>query len=144
MPDVRLVVKCHPAETAQPYERAAAGVANIAIAPPDADLAGLITVARLLITVNSTAALEAMPLDVPALVIASPSNLSPFVEAGALAGVGSPDEIGPALASLLYDEACRSRLAAGRAAFMQLYSIGADGLAATRAAEVILQAAPRP
>ena len=144
MPDVRLVVKCHPAETAEPYERAAAGTARVVIAPPDADLAGLVSVARLLVTVNSTAALEAMPLDVPALVIASPSNLSPFVEAGALTGIDSPDEIGPALTSLLYDEDYRSRLAAGRKAFMQEYGIAADGLAAARAADVILRLAPRP
>jgi hypothetical protein len=144
MPDVRLVVKCHPAETAGPYQRAAAGVANVVIAPPHADLAGLISVARLLVTVNSTAAIEAMPLEVPALVIASPSNLSPFVEAGAVAGVASPDEIRPALTSLLYDEECRSRLAAGRKAFMLQYGVGADGLAAARAADVIVQLAPRP
>jgi hypothetical protein len=33
MPDVQLVVKCHPAETAAPYERAARGAANVRIAP---------------------------------------------------------------------------------------------------------------
>ena len=144
MPDVRLVVKCHPAETAEPYERAAAGIASLAIAPPDADLAGLVSVARLLVTVNSTAALEAMPLEVPALVIASPSNLSPFIEVGALTGIDSPDEIGPALTSLLYDEQYRSRLAAARNSFMQEYGIGADSLAAARAADVIVGLAPRP
>jgi len=134
----------HPAETAEPYERAAAGVVSLAIAPPDADLAGLVSVARLLVTVNSTAALEAMPLEVPALVIASPSNLSPFIEVGALTGIDSPDEIGPALTSLLYDEQYRSGLAAGRNSFMQEYGIGAGAQAAARAADVIVGLAPRP
>jgi hypothetical protein len=35
-------------------------------------------------------------------------------------------------------------LAAGRKAFMQEYGIGADGLAAARAADVIVRLAPRP
>ena len=138
MRDVRLVVKCHPAETAAPYRAAAGGLADIGIAPPDADLAALVSAARLLITVNSTAAIEAMPLGVPALVVALPNNLSPFVEAGAMAGVEQEGEIGPALASLLYDEDRRARLAAARRAFMERAGIQADGRAAVRAADAIL------
>jgi len=88
--------------------------------------------------VNSTAAIEAMPLGVPALVVALPNNLSPFVEAGAMAGVEQEGEIGPALASLLYDEDRRARLAAARRAFMERAGIQADGRAAVRAADAIL------
>jgi hypothetical protein len=141
MPDVHLVVKCHPAETAAPYERAAAGAHNVRIAPPGADLARLVASADVLITVNSTAAIEAMPLDVPALVVALPNNLSPFVEAGAVAGAGSHAEIGPALRAVLYDKEFRERLARGRRAFMERYEIGADGRAAIRAAEAIVRLA---
>jgi len=138
MPDVRLVVKCHPAETAAPYRAAAASLSDIVgIAPPDADLAALVSAARLLITVNSTAAIEAMPLGVPALVVALPNNLSPFVEAGAMAGVENNGEIGPALASLLYDEDRRARMATARRAFMERVGIQADGRSAVRAADAI-------
>ena len=40
---------------------------------------------------NSTVALDAAVLDVPALVIGLPNNLSPFVDAGVMAGAGGAD-----------------------------------------------------
>jgi len=138
MPDVRLVIKCHPAETAAPYERAAGAAANVTIAPASADLARLVAAASLLVTVNSTAAIEAMPLDVPALVVSLPNNLSPFVDAGAVAGAATHSEIGPMLRALLYDKEFRARLAEGRRTFMARYLIAADGRAALRAAEAIV------
>jgi hypothetical protein len=141
MPDVRLVIKCHPAESGAPYERAAGGAANVTIAPASADLARLVAAASLLVTVNSTAAIEAMPLDVPALVVALPNNLSPFVEAGAVAGAAHDGEIGPMLRALLYDQKFRDRLGEGRRAFMARYGIAADGRAARRAAGIIVELA---
>ena len=130
MPDVRLVIKCHPAESGAPYERAAGGAANVTIAPASADLARLVAAASLLVTVNSTAAIEAMPLDVPALVVALPNNLSPFVEAGAVAGAAMTAKSARMLRALLYDQKFRDRLGEGRRAFMARYGIAADGRAA--------------
>jgi hypothetical protein len=141
MPDVQLVVKCHPAETAAPYEHAARGAANVRVAPPSAELSRLVAAADVLVTVNSTAAVEAMPLDVPALVVALPNNLSPFVEAGAVAGARTAAEIEPTLRAVLYDKEFRERLARGRRAFMSRYQIGADGRSAIRAAEAIARLA---
>jgi len=143
MRDVRLVVKCHPAEGPEPYVAAAGGAANVVVAPGDADLAALVASARVIVTVNSTAAIEAMPLDVPALVVALPNNLSPFVAAGAMEGVESDAGIGPALASLLYDEEHRARLSAARRAFMARFGIRPDGRAAARAAEAIASLLPK-
>ncbi len=137
LPDVVLVVRPHPAEGPVPYQQDAAGVANVRIAPP-ADLGALLAVASVLVTVNSTAALEAMPLDVPALVLALPNNLSPFVEAGVMAGAGSTAAIGPALRGLLYDRKMRGELAAARREFTARYRIRADGGAASRAADLIV------
>jgi hypothetical protein len=141
MPDVRLVVKCHPAETPEAYDRAARAGASVTIAPATADLARLVASSSLVVTVNSTAAIEAMPLDVPALVVSLPNNLTPFVEAGAVAGAASAAEIGPALRALLYDEQFRARLARGRRAFMERYQIAPDGRAAARAAAAIARLA---
>ena len=42
--------------------------------------------ARAVVTVNSTVALDAAVMGVPALVLGLPNNLSPFVDAGAMAG----------------------------------------------------------
>ncbi len=140
---MRLVVKPHPAETAAPYLAAAHGASHVAIAPSGVDLADLTRIARLLVTVNSTAAIEAMVLGVPSLVLAMPNNLTPFVEAGAMAGVRDGEPIGPALRALLADEQGRADLLRQSAAFMERYRVGSDGGAARRAAEEIVRLASR-
>jgi predicted glycosyltransferase len=131
-------VKPQPAEGDAPYRAASAGVDNVVISPADADLGQLTAVAAALVTANSTAAIEAMPLGVPALVVGLPNNLSPFVEAGAMAGTHAPAEVGPALRALLYDEEMRQRLSAAREAFLARYGIRGDGGAASRAADAII------
>ncbi len=141
IPGVLLVVKCHPAEGPEPYLRDAGGAGSVRIADASVDLAVLIRASRLLVTVNSTAALEAMVLGTPSLVLATPNNLSPFVDAGVMAGVQDGMPIEPALRRVLFDEACRSGLASRAQAFMQEYRIGSDGLAASRAAGVVLDLA---
>jgi hypothetical protein len=138
MPDMRLVVKPHPAEGPDPYVAASAGAANVVVAPPGAGLGPLTRVASVLVTVNSTAAIEAMTLGVPALVVGLPNNLSPFVDAGAMAGADKDACIAPALRALLYDREMRQRLGAAQTAFMRRYRIEADGGAARRAADLIL------
>jgi UDP-N-acetylglucosamine 2-epimerase len=141
--DVRLVVKPHPGEATGPYQRDAAGANHVTLLPASADLAAFTAIARVLVTANSTAAIEAMIADVPALVVALPSNLSPFVEAGAMVGAG-PDTLPVELDRLLYDGESRSRLKAARRAFLERYGIRADGRAAARSAETILRAARNP
>jgi hypothetical protein len=141
LPGVRLVVKPHPAETAAPYLSAAQGASHVAIAPAGVDLADLTRVARLLVTVNSTAAIEAMVMGVPSLVLAMPNNLTPFVEAGAMSGVYEGDPIGPALRALLADERGRAELLRQSEAFMERYRVRSDGGAARRAAEAIVRLA---
>ena len=59
-----------------------------------------------LVTVNSTAAIEAMPLGVPALVVRLPNNLTPFVEAGVMAGAATDAAIEPALERCCMMERC--------------------------------------
>jgi spore coat polysaccharide biosynthesis predicted glycosyltransferase SpsG len=137
----RLVIKPHPAETAAPYLAAARHAPHVAVAPGDADLANLTRIARLLITVNSTAAIEAMVMGVPSLVLAMPNNLTPFVEAGAMSGVFDGDPIGPILQSLLVDEHSRAAVLRGSEAFMTRYRVASDGGAARRAAEHIVRLA---
>jgi len=141
IPGVRLVVKPHPAETAAPYLAASRGASHVAIAPAGVDLADLTRMARLLVTVNSTAAIEAMVLGVPSLVLDMPNNLTPFVEAGAMSGVRDGEPIGPALRALLADDQGRADLLRKSAAFMERYRVGSDGGAARRAAEEIVRLA---
>ena len=138
MPEIRLVIKPHPAEGAGAYLEASRHVPNVVLAPPSAGLGQLTAVASALVTANSTAAIEAMPLGVPALVVALPNNLSPFVEAGAMTGAPTAADVAPALKALLYDREMRQRVSAGQEAFMRRYGIVADGQAARRAADLIV------
>jgi hypothetical protein len=135
---VRLVVKCHPGESPAPYERAIEGAPFATVVSSGADLGSLLAVARLLVTVNSTSAIEAMVLGVPALIVDLPNNLSPFVDAGVMAGSETAAELPGLLEALLYDESSRGALADRRRRFLDLHGITADGRAAERAVDAII------
>lgn len=143
-PGLLLVIKPHPAETAAPYEAAARGATHVRIAPADLDLARLLAVARVLVTVHSTVAIDAMVLRIPALVVGLPTNLSPFVEAGAMAGAATGDEAAALLARLCEDEAYRASLLATAGQLARDWRMGSDGRAAARAAAAIGQLAQSP
>jgi hypothetical protein len=138
VPEVHLVVKCHPAEVPDPYLADARGFARVTVASASADLAALLAASRAIVTVNSTVALDALVLGVPALVVDLPNNLSPFVEAGVMAGAASVEAIEPRLRAIVEDSAERRALLERREAFLARYAIGSDGRAAARAAEAIV------
>jgi hypothetical protein len=137
LPDVQLVIKTHPAETPDVYAPVAAGHPHVSVLDASAPLAPLLGASRAVVSVNSTVALDAAVLDVPALVIGLPNNLSPFVDAGVMLGVDR-DQIARALQRILYDEEFRRELARARDAFLTRFQIGADGRAAARAADAVL------
>lgn len=139
-PGVRLIIKPHPAETADPYERAGA-TGPITVLPADADLGRLLAAADLLVTMNSTVAVDALVLGIPALVVGLPNNLSPFVDAGVMAGATADEETGAALQRLLYDRTARDGLAARGRAFAAANGMEAAGDAAQRAVSAILATA---
>ena len=136
--DVHAVIKCHPGEGPEPYEAAAGHVGNVSVLPGDSDLAGLLAEARVVVTVNSTVAIEGCALGVPALTLALPNNLSPFVSAGAMAGLTADEPIAPTLERLLYDDTWRAALLTESRALGGHHAIGADGLATQRAADAIM------
>ncbi len=139
LPDMQLAIKAHPAETPEPYEAAAAGLANVRVLPASAPLAPLLRASQAVVTVNSTVALDGLTLGVPAMTIGLPNNLSPFVAAGAIAGARTPDEMGRTLRRLLYDEGFRQRLIATAAALVAEYRMAPDGGAADRSASAVLE-----
>ena len=144
MPDVQLAIKAHPAETADAYAAVAARASNIRVLPPDAPLAPLIRASRAVVTVNSTVAIDAAVLGVPALVVGLPNNLSPFVAAGLMSGVPPGAPIGPALGRILYDEGFRVQLEGDRAGCLARFGIGSDGRAAVRSAAAVRALAKDP
>ena len=144
VPDARLAIKTHPAETPDPYVAATAGHANVRVLPASTPLAPLLRASAAIVTVNSTVALDAMALGIPALTVGLPNNLSPFVEAGALAGATTPEEIATVLRSLLYDDVFRQRLAAASSEFAAAHKMLPDGRAAERQAAAVLGLAAAP
>lgn len=137
-PDMHLVIKTHPAEMPDVYAAMFAGIPNVTVAPASTDLARVLAVADAIVTVNSTVAIDALVLGVPALVLGLPNNLSPFVSAGVMLGASREDEIGRQLEALLYDEESRRRLAGVASQFASAHGMRSDGHAAERAADEIL------
>jgi len=141
--DVHVAIKTHPAETPEVYSDLVAAQSNVTVVPASAPLAPLLRASRAVVTVNSTVALDAAVLGLPALVIGLPNNLSPFVDAGIMAGVSGRDAgaIARALDQILYDEEFRQGLRTAQRAFLARFHIQADGNAAERAADVIVKLA---
>ncbi len=137
-PEVRLVVVPHPAETAAPYVEATRGLPNAVIAPAGLDLAGLLSVAALIVTVNSTVALDGLSLGVPALVLNEPNNLTPFVREGVMASAATPDAVAARLGELSTGADARAALIARGRAFAATYGIEPSGKAAAETATAIL------
>ena len=137
-PDVRVAIKTHPAETPDVYGEIVGRRTNVVVLPASAPLAPLLLASRAIVTVNSTVALDAAVLGVPALVIGLPNNLSPFVDAGAMAGASTPQMEG-ALGQILYDEKFRQQLERARGLLLARFRILSDGGAAERSAEAVLK-----
>jgi len=150
MPNVQLAIKAHPAETPDVYSplvrESKAGPsarANIRVLPATAALGPLLRASRVVVTVNSTVALDAGVLGIPALVIGLPNNLSPFVAAGIMAGAATRSEIEPELKRILYDESFRLQIERSRGEYFKRFAIGSDGRAAARSADAVLELARR-
>jgi hypothetical protein len=138
-----LIAKPHPAETDAVYADAVGGNATTRLAPPALDLPLLLAACDLVVTVNSTVAIDAMALGIPAVAVGMPNNLAPFVVAGGIAGVFDPSELMPVLTRLLWDDAARGALIAKGRACAEQAGMRADGAAATRAAAELTRLAAR-
>jgi UDP-N-acetylglucosamine 2-epimerase len=138
--DVHVAIKAHPAETPEVYAELVAGRPHVCVLPASAPLAPLLRASRVVVTVNSTVALDAAVLGTPALVIGLPNNLSPFVDAGVMAGGGADEESTErALRQILYDEEFRRSLRTAQREFLARFHIQADGQAAARSAGAIIE-----
>jgi hypothetical protein len=148
IPTIQLAIKAHPAETPDVYSplirECRAGSldpATISVLPATAPLGPLLRASRLVVTVNSTVALDAGVLGIPALVIGLPNNLSPFVAAGIMAGAATRSDIEPVLRRILYDEDFRLQIERSRGEYFKRFAIGSDGRAAARSADAVLELA---
>jgi len=134
---LHVLVKAHPADRPDDYQRLAAGRERIRVVSADADLGRVLGAADAVATMNSTVALDAMVLGVPGLVVGLPNNLSPFVDAGVLVA-GPREALQAAIGTLLYDRSAREDLRHRAAAFAAAHDMRTDGQAAERTAAAIL------
>jgi hypothetical protein len=131
-----VVVKPHPAETAESY-REFQTREHVRIVAPHTSLAVLLAASRAIVTINSTVALDAGVFGVPALSIGLPNNLSPFVDLGVIAGAVEPADIEALLRRILYDEGFRRQFAERRRTVFGDSPL--PGTAAARAGDAILE-----
>lgn len=133
-----IVIKPHPAETAEVYAGHVEGRRHVRIAPAEMPLARLLAAARAVATVNSTVAIDAGALGIPALSFGLPNNLSPFIEAGAMAGSPDPADLPALLRRILYDEGFRQQVAEQRRrVFGEPIAARGRGAAASSAAAIL-------
>ncbi len=142
IPGLRIAIKTHPGETPAAYD-AVRSIPRLTVLPAGVPLGPLLAASRAVITVNSTVALDAAVLGVPALVIGLPNNLSPFVDAGMMAGAPAGDDQGAAhlLERILYDEGFRQQLDDGRRRVLAAFHMESDGRAAEHTAAAVLSLA---
>jgi hypothetical protein len=137
MPHVHLAIRPHPADAPASYEALVGNAPNVRIVPRTVEAVALITAARLVVTINSTVAIEAMALGTPALAMRLPNYLSPFVDAGAMAGTRTVEEIGPTVAQLVVDGDARAALLERARRFTERYRLMPDGRAAERTIDIV-------
>jgi len=130
----RLIVKPHPAEPAEAYDKdiAESGLGDRARVIADRSLTDILPAADLLLTVESLSATEALVAGVPVVILRHPSNLRDVVASGAAIGVPDGVDPGSAIESLLGDEAARAAWRRSRDAFLDDVAHGVDGHALDR------------
>lgn len=131
---VNALIKPHPAESDADYLKvlSEAGARRARVLPAATDLLRLLHAADALVTVESLAAVEAIVLDRPVVVLNTPTNLRAMVDAGVALGVPVGADPTETLRRALFDEATRAALRAARERYRPRVAFGTDGGATAR------------
>lgn len=141
-PDLRLVIKLHPAEALESYRQLVEDPIVSECRPlltKDADLHALLASSELVIAWFSNVVLEAALLDRPVLVV----NLSgepdplPFVEQGIALGAYAEDQVQEKLWRILHDPSTAAALRTSRQRYLELNPQLLDGRATERVAALV-------
>jgi UDP-N-acetylglucosamine 2-epimerase len=143
LPNVRILVKPHPAESTDGYARVIREfqAQRVSLLPPQGDLMQLLFAADALVTVESLAAVEALVLGRPVVILNMPTNLREMVAAGVALGVPAGADPRGTLLSALEDEDLRQRLAEARRDYLGDVASGVDGRANERLLALVLETA---
>ena len=138
--DSLLVIKVHPREEIQPYQRMVEDYGDSRIhVVKDIDLYALLNNCQLLVTGFSTTAVEAMMFDKPVIAVnlsEQPEFLT-YATEGAALGVYKYQDIEPAINKALFDEETRNELKQRRDKFVYNYAYKTDGKASHRIVELM-------
>ena len=142
LPDVRAVVKPHPAEPPGAYDAVLARERSTRVrVRAGVDLVDLLHAADALVTVESLSAVEALVLGRPVVVLNMPTHLRELVEQGVAVGVTAGEDPVAALRAVLFDPATAARLAEARARYLSDFAMGVDGRATERIAALLRETA---
>jgi UDP-N-acetylglucosamine 2-epimerase len=146
LPDVRAIVKPHPAESREPYAAVLreTGATRVALVEPQTDLLRLLHASDALVTVESLSAVEALVLGRPVLVLNLPTHLSYLVDAGVALGVPAGGDPAPALRDALTPGPIREGLDRARASYLSELAMGVDGGATARIVALLRETAAGP
>ncbi len=146
MQGVAALVKPHPAEPDEPYETVLKqlGARHVDVVTARENLGELLVASDALVTVESLAAIEALVVRRPVIVLNMPTNLRALVQSGAALGVNAGEDPRPALEKVLFDSDTRAHLDIARRRYLEEVACGVDGKATERLLELIRKTAISP
>jgi len=140
IPGTRLVIKVHPGEKIRSYQKLTKNkkYQNVGIIRK-MDIFELLEKCSILITYNSTVALEAIILNKPVVIVnfTGRSDLVPYVESGAARGVYKKKDLHPVIMDTLKNPDVQNRLAEKREKFILDNVYKLDGGARLRVINLI-------
>jgi UDP-N-acetylglucosamine 2-epimerase len=141
-PELKLVVKLHPAEDPALHRRVAGErrLLDDIVIVKDVNLFDLLRASGVLITAHSTVALEAMLFGKPVVTVnvTGTPDVMPYAERGAAVSVRDAAHLVEAIRAVLTEEDLRRRLAESREAFLADCLHPVDGKAARRVVDLAL------
>ncbi len=139
IPETQLIIKVHPSEYDIKKYKKIAGNEGLNVTITEKYLYPLLTTCNILITPFSTTGLEAMIIGKPLITVnfSGKPDKMPYAESGAALGVYKPDNIKPAIKSVLEDKDVRKRLAKKAKIFIYDQCYEMDGKASERILDLI-------
>ncbi len=139
IPNVQLVIKTHPAEYSTKKYKNIMKEFGIKGVVTKKYLYPLMKECSVMITISSTTGLEALIMGKPLITInlSGKPDVMPYAESGAAIGIYKPENIMPALKSILEDQAVRKKLAKKAKMFIYEQCYKLDGKASERIVNLI-------
>ena len=138
-PDKQLVIKLHPMENIEEYEKILREIDSNTIICRDIAIYELLHACEILMTVRSTTALEAMILDKPVITLefTNITHHTIYSDSKAAIGVYKKEDIAPTIEKVLYSQKVQKELKRNRAKFVYEHAHKIDGQASKRVLDLI-------